>query len=285
MLLVDFYTTRPAIQGHSVPHVDYTVPSRQHKAATWAAREFSHALIQPHAPSRSKLGTAHGLPFAHPAPRGGAQATGDLLAWPGSEWAAWLGRETHGRAKALRSAPHRMFRPLPPSNAVRPGESGVGGWRSCGQLGGLCSRGQGEEEDQARGICGQPSSRRFTSTIPVSLTEHSEAGTIIWFIFWLHWVFSVLHGFSLCSFARANLHFARASGGHSSLRCVSFLLQWLLRLQLPGSRCTALVAVAHRLNCSVARGILPEQGSNPCPLRPQAESHSLCHQGSLRPHY
>ena len=249
------------------------------------AREFNHALIQPYAPSRGKLDTAHGLPFAHPAPKGGAQAIGDLLAWPDSEWAVGLGRETHGRAKALQSAPHRMFRPLPPSNVVRLGESGVGGWRSYGQLGGLCSRGQGEEEDQARGICGQPSSRRFTSTIPVSLTEHSEVGTIIWFTFWSHWVFGVLHGFSLCGFARANLHFARASGGHSSLRCVSFLLRWLPWLQLPGSRRTAPVAVAHRLNRSVARGILPKQGSNPCPLRPQAESHSLWHQGSLRLHY
>ena len=32
------------------------------------------------------------------------------------------------------------------------------------------------------------------------------------------------------------------------------------------------VAVAHRLSCSAACGILPDQGSNPCPLHWQADS-------------
>ena len=81
-------------------------------------------------PAGGKLDTAHGLAFAPPAPEGGARATGDLLAWPDSEGAAWLERETHGRAKALWSAPHRMFRLLPASNVVRLGGTGVGGWRS-----------------------------------------------------------------------------------------------------------------------------------------------------------
>ena len=36
---------------------------------------------------------------------------------------------------------------------------------------------------------------------------------------------------------------------------------WAQKLQLSGS-----VLVAHRLSCSAARGIFPEQGSNPCPL-------------------
>ena len=36
----------------------------------------------------------------------------------------------------------------------------------------------------------------------------------------------------------------------------------------------------HRLSCSTACGILPDQGLNPCFLHWQADSHPLCHQGS-----
>ena len=37
--------------------------------------------------------------------------------------------------------------------------------------------------------------------------------------------------------------------------------------------------VAHGLSCSVACGIFPDQGSNPCPLHWQVDSQPLCHQG------
>ena len=40
------------------------------------------------------------------------------------------------------------------------------------------------------------------------------------------------------------------------------------------------VVVAHGLSCSVACGIFPDQGSNPCPLHWQADSQPLRHQGS-----
>ena len=40
------------------------------------------------------------------------------------------------------------------------------------------------------------------------------------------------------------------------------------------------VVVAHGLSCSVARGILPDQGSNPHPLHWQVDSQPLRHQGS-----
>ena len=42
----------------------------------------------------------------------------------------------------------------------------------------------------------------------------------------------------------------------------------------------ASVVVAHGLRCSVACGIFPDQGSNPCPLHWQADSQPLHHQGS-----
>ena len=47
-----------------------------------------------------------------------------------------------------------------------------------------------------------------------------------------------------------------------------------------GSRRAGSVVVAHGLSCSAACGILPDQGSNPCPLHWQADSQPLRHQGS-----
>ena len=92
--------------------------------------------------------------------------------------------------------------------------------------------------------------------------------------FWLHCVFVAVRGLSLVV----------ASGGYSSLWCVGFSLQWLLLLRNMGSRragsvvvtrglqSTGSVAVAHGLSCSAACGILPDQGSNACPLHWQADS-------------
>ena len=71
-----------------------------------------------------------------------------------------------------------------------------------------------------------------------------------------------------------------ASGGHSSSRCVGPSLSRPLLLQSTGSRRAGSVIVAHGPSCSTACGILPDQGSNPCPLHWQADSQPLRHQGS-----
>ena len=47
-----------------------------------------------------------------------------------------------------------------------------------------------------------------------------------------------------------------------------------------GSRRAGSVVVAHGPSCSAARGIFPDQGSNPCALHWQADSQPLRHQGS-----
>ena len=47
-----------------------------------------------------------------------------------------------------------------------------------------------------------------------------------------------------------------------------------------GSRRAGSVVVVHGPSCSAACGILPDQGSNPCPLHRQADSQPLRHQGS-----
>ena len=71
-----------------------------------------------------------------------------------------------------------------------------------------------------------------------------------------------------------------ASGGHSSSRCAGLSLSRPLLLRSTGSRRTGSVVVVHGPSCSVACGIFPDQGSNPCPLHWQADSQPLRHQGS-----
>ena len=88
--------------------------------------------------------------------------------------------------------------------------------------------------------------------------------------FWLCWVFVSVWGLSLVA----------ASRGHSSSRCVGLSLSWPLLLWSTSSRHTGSVVVAHGPSCSAACGIFPDQGSNPCPLRWQADSQLLRHQGS-----
>ena len=93
--------------------------------------------------------------------------------------------------------------------------------------------------------------------------------------FWLCWVFVSVRGLSLVA----------ASGGHSSSRCMGLslsrpLLLGPLLLRSTGSRRAGSVVVEHRPSCSVACGIFPDQGSNPCPLHWQADSQQLHHQGS-----
>ena len=88
--------------------------------------------------------------------------------------------------------------------------------------------------------------------------------------FWLCWVFVSLRGLSPVA----------ASGGHSSSRCVGLSPSQPLLLRSPGSRRAGSEVVAHGPSCSMARGIFPDQGSNPCPLHWQADSQPLRHQGS-----
>ena len=73
---------------------------------------------------------------------------------------------------------------------------------------------------------------------------------------------------------------AVASGVHFSSRCTGLSPLRPLLLRSTGSRRAGSAIVAHRPSRSTACGILPDQGSNPCPLHWQADSQPLCHQGS-----
>ena len=77
----------------------------------------------------------------------------------------------------------------------------------------------------------------------------------ILFYFWLFWVFVTVRVLSLVV----------ASGRHSSSQCVGLSLSRPLLLRSTGSRRAGSVVVAHGPSCSAACGILPDQGSNPCP--------------------
>ena len=87
---------------------------------------------------------------------------------------------------------------------------------------------------------------------------------------WLCWVLVSVRGLSLVA----------ASGGHSSSRCAGLSLSRPLLLWSTGSRRAGSAIVAHGPSHSAACGILPDQGSNPCPLHWQADSQPLHHQGS-----
>ena len=71
-----------------------------------------------------------------------------------------------------------------------------------------------------------------------------------------------------------------ARGGHSSSRCTGLSLSRPLPLRSTGSRRAGSVIAAHGPSCPAACGILPDQGSNPCPLHWQTDSQPLRHQGS-----
>ena len=87
---------------------------------------------------------------------------------------------------------------------------------------------------------------------------------------WLCWIFVSVRGLSLVA----------VSGGHSSSRCAGLSLSRPLLLRSTGSRRAGSATVAHGPSCSAACGILPDQGSNPCPLHWQADSQPLRLQGS-----
>ena len=74
----------------------------------------------------------------------------------------------------------------------------------------------------------------------------------ICFYFWPCWVFIVVHGLLIVVASRCG---ARALGARASVVVAHGL-----------SSC------GHGLSCSVARGIFPDQGLNPCPLHWQADS-------------
>ena len=74
--------------------------------------------------------------------------------------------------------------------------------------------------------------------------------------FWLQWVLVAAWGLSPVV----------ARGAYSSWQGAEFSLWSLLLLWSPSSRHTDSDGLVHRLSCSAAPGLLPDQGLNLCPL-------------------
>ena len=89
------------------------------------------------------------------------------------------------------------------------------------------------------------------------------------YLFLLHRVFLAMRTCSLVS----------ASKGYFVVQCMCFSLQWLLLWNMCSKQMDFSIC-GHRLSCSMACGILPDQGSNPCTLHWYADSHPLDHRGS-----
>ena len=130
-------------------------------------------------------------------------------------------------------------------------------------------------EEVFRKICHTNNLKADSETVE-SFEEVSETPSFLLFFFlkylfiylWLCWVFISVRGLSLVA----------ASGGHSSSRCAGLSLSRPLLLRSTGSRRAGSAVVVHGPSCSAARGIFPDQGSNPCPLHWQADSQPLRHQ-------
>ena len=71
------------------------------------------------------------------------------------------------------------------------------------------------------------------------------------------------------------------SRGSSWLQCIGSSMDGFSCFRAPAVGAWASVVVAHGPNGSAACGILPDQGSNLCPLHWQVGSYPLYHQGIL----
>ena len=98
--------------------------------------------------------------------------------------------------------------------------------------------------------------------------------------FFLNFIYLFIYGCVGSSFLCEGFLQLRQAGATLHRRCTGLSLSRPLLLRSTGSRRAGSVFVAHGPSCSAACGILPDQGSNPCPLHWQADSQPLRHQGS-----
>ena len=125
----------------------------------------------------------------------------------------------------------------------------------------------------------------FTTILYNAFTYYPNVAVTFIFIYFLFFIFIyfILFFFYGCVRVFASvrgLSLAAASGGHSSSQCAGLSLSRPLLLRSTGSRRAGSAIVAHGPSRYAARGIFPDQDSNPCPLHWQADSQPLRHQGS-----
>ena len=156
-----------------------------------------------------------------------------------------------------------------------------GAWAAVAVAHGLSSRGSQAPERRPSSCCAwaprhvgssQTTARTRVPCIGRQIPNHCTTREVPVYLF--------IYGCVGSSFLCEGFLYLRQAGGHSSSRCVGPSLLWPLLLHSTGSRRAGSVIVAHGPSCSAACGILPDQGSNPCPIHRQADSQPLRHQGS-----
>ena len=109
----------------------------------------------------------------------------------------------------------------------------------------------------------------------LSIFVIERAWDILFFFLIIYFIYGCVGSLLL----RVGFSLVVASGDYSSLRCAGFsccgaqaLGVWASVVVARGLWTAGSVVVAHRLSCSAACGIFPDQGSNPCPLHWQEDS-------------
>ena len=97
------------------------------------------------------------------------------------------------------------------------------------------------------------------------------------------YLFIFLFGCTGCLMCKLSL--GAASRGYSLAAVCGFVTEVASLVVELGLRSKGSEALAHRLSCSVACGIFPGQGLNPCLLHWQADSYSPCHRRSPTVHF
>ena len=118
-----------------------------------------------------------------------------------------------------------------------------------------------------------------TASVSFLITQRCAVAQGESFFYFLIFIYGCVGSSFLCE---GFFQLQQAGATHSSPRCAGLSPSRPLPLQSTGSRRAGSVVVAHGLSRSAACGILPDQGSNPCPLHWQADSQPLRHQGSPR---
>ena len=105
------------------------------------------------------------------------------------------------------------------------------------------------------------------------IPKNSSSNFLKIIYFWLHWVFLAACGLPLIVASRG--YSAAYRGAALPSHCSGFSYCWEWAREQTGS-----VVVAHRRSCSMACGIVLDQGSNSCLLHWQMDSLLQSHLGS-----
>ena len=128
----------------------------------------------------------------------------------------------------------------------------------------------------------EPPRRVFIKSRAPSVRASSGAGQVLGFICFFVWL---VHWFLGIFLAALGLHccvltFSSCAKWGLLSSCGEQASEWRLFLQSTALGAQVSIVVAHELSFSTVCGILPDQGSHPCPLPWEVDSYPLDRQGS-----